>query len=132
MANILHHLAALGWGRVALFFALALVAIACAAVAVSGRRRGRALWALLLSGGVALVSVAATTAVAVAGIGSTANPSADARQLAGGISVAMNGTALGLLTTLVAGVASAVCLVAALLHRPSSRAPVASSRPGVP
>lgn len=137
MSAILHHLAALGWGWVALFVGLDLVTIACAVLAVAGRERRLALWALMLSGGATLASVAMAAVVAAAGVtsasaalvGASADPSAEARELADGISASMNGAALGLLSALVAGIATAVCLVAAVVYRPKSSGLTASNHP---
>jgi hypothetical protein len=129
MGSLLHHLAALGWGWVAVFLALDTVAIGSAVVAAAGRDGRWALWALLVCACAALASLAATTAVATAGLSiadaatSTGSDSSEqARNLAQGISVAMNGAALGLLSTLLTGLAAAVCPVAAVLHRSKSRA----------
>ena len=111
----------------AVFVALDIVAIGSAVLAAAGRRSRRALWAFLVCGCVALVSLVATTIVAAAGLGiadsaqgSGSDPSEQARGLAQGISVAMNGTALGLLSTFVTGLAAVVCLVAGILYRSRS------------
>lgn len=127
MSGLLHHLAVLGWGWVALFVALDTVAVAAAVLAVVGRKPRRAMWALLLCVCVALVSVGATTAVATAGLSfadtaenTGAEPSERAKDMAQGISVAMNGTALGLVATFVAGAAAVACLLAAVVHRSSA------------
>jgi hypothetical protein len=128
MGSFLHHLAALGWGWGAVFLALDTVAIGAAVLAAAGREPRRALWALLFCACAALASLAATIAVATAGLsiadaanGTGSDPSEQARGLGQGISVAMNGTALGLLSTLLAGLAAVVCLVAAVLHSSRSR-----------
>jgi phosphatidylglycerophosphate synthase len=124
MSALLHHLAVLGWGWVALFVALDTVAVAAAVLAVVGRKPRRAVWALLLCVCAALVSVGATTAVATAGLSfadtgesTGAAPSERARDMAQGLSVAMNGTALGLVATFVVALAAVVCLLAAVVHR---------------
>jgi energy-coupling factor transporter transmembrane protein EcfT len=124
MRQIFHHLAALGSFWVSLFVALPLVALACAIVAVVARERRRVLWALVLSGSAAFGSLALTFAVAAAGIAAansadtiSADPSQKSRELAEGISVAMNGAALGMASTLFAGLAAVVCLVAFLVRR---------------
>jgi len=127
MAAILEHLEALGWGWVSLFMALDVLALACAILAVAGRTRRRALCAPLLSAGATLASLATTGVAAVARLSSanaatatSVDPSQTARVLAEGISVAMNGAALGIVCTLLAGLAATVCLVACLMH-PSGR-----------
>lgn len=127
MSIFFHHLEAIGWAWVALFAVFDAVAVGSAILAIAGRKPGRALLALLLCSVAAIASVAATAAVATAGLSvagaaesSGSDPSAQARNLAEGISVAMNGTAFGLLSTFIAGAASLVCLVAAILHRSRS------------
>jgi hypothetical protein len=127
MGSVLHHLGAVGWGWVGLFVALDTVAIGSAVVAATGRKPRRALWALVLGACTAFASLVATAAVATAGLGvagavetTNSDPSEKARGLAEGISVAMNGTAVGLLSTFLAGLATLVCLVAAVLYRSRS------------
>jgi hypothetical protein len=132
MSAILHHLAVLGWGWVALFATFVLGAVVCAVLAIKSPRRRVALVLLAVSGGVTLASIVATIAAAAAGLSSAsaavaadaADPSLEAKTLADGISVAMNGAALGLLATLVAGMATVVCLVTVIRRLKSGPAAV--------
>jgi hypothetical protein len=124
MTQIFHHLAALGWAWVSLFIALDLAAFACAIVAVRARKRHFALGALAISGSATLGSLAMTIAVTIVGIASanspgtiSQDPSEKSRDLAEGISAAMNGAALGMASTLLAGLVTVVCFVAFLMRR---------------
>lgn len=123
MSSIIHHLAALGWIWVSLFAALDLAAFGSAAVAVAARKRRIALWALLVAACATLASLVLTVASTTVGIASAnvaigaIDPADKARVLAGGISATMNGAAVGVVATFVAGAAAVVCLVAALIHR---------------
>ncbi len=129
MSSILHHLAALGWGWVALLVAFDAVAVACATLAIVTKKRRRALWALAVSGG-ALVSSIGVTALAVtmglsAAFGATrtgSDPSKKAAELAGGISEAMNGVVFGMLTTFIACLATLVCAIGTFARNRNSPA----------
>jgi hypothetical protein len=134
MSTILHHLEALGWAWVSLFAALALIALACAIVAIVSRRRRIALTALFVSGGVTLATpmvggaatgVGLTSAFAASG---TVDPSQKARVLAEGISEAMNGAALGVVAMVFAALATVVCLVAFLAYRSQAQPTAAPDR----
>ncbi len=130
MSSLLHHLSALGWGWVLLYVALDLVAIAGAIFAVVLKKRQTAMRALLFGSGATLASIGVAALAVRTGL-STADsadgivdPSDKARVMAEGISVAMNGTAFGIVATLIAGLATLVCLFATLAFpekpRPSS------------
>ncbi|HYQ00558.1 MAG TPA: hypothetical protein VER96_17895 [Polyangiaceae bacterium] len=127
MSSVLHHLGAVGWGWVALFAALDLIALTCAIVAVAGRKRRLALWALLGSACTTLASLVVTASATTVGLvsanaipGSSIDPADKARAMAEGISNAMNGAALGIAATLIASIAAVACLIAALIY-PSAR-----------
>ena len=138
MGKLLHHLSALGWGWVALFLVLDVIAVVCAAVALRHRERRSAIKALFVSTAAALASVAATVFVVAAGIASaqsglrTSEPSQSAKELATGISVATNGAAFGTVFTLIAGLAALLCLVATILSGKvaDERAATAAAEPG--
>lgn len=123
MSTIMHHLAALGWIWVSLFAALDLAAFVSAAVAVGGRKRRVAWWALLGAACATLGSLVMTIVSTTVGIASanaaigSIDPADKARVLAEGISVAMNGAAVGVVATFAAGASAVVCLIAALIHR---------------
>jgi len=97
------------------------------ASAVSGRT-GSALTPLLLAVGVTVTSLLATAGVVAVSFGSTStatasvDPSQKARVMAEGISEAMNGAALGVVTTLCGALASVACLVVFLMRRSKPRA----------
>lgn len=117
MSSILHHSSALGWGWAALFVLFDAVAVVCALLVVVGRKRRWALRAVLLAAATTLASFGAANAAVAVGLDAAdaaqgaADPSRSAAGMADGISVAMNGAALGFLSTLVTGVATVVCLV---------------------
>jgi hypothetical protein len=129
MSHVLHHLSMLGWTWVGLFLFLDVVAIGCAVLATLGMQRGPRFWALAVSAVMTLASlcvtlVAVTTGVEAANsaVGAGTGSSQAAQELAGGISVAMEGALLGIGFTLVAGAATLICLVASLMRkRPKSQ-----------
>ena len=129
MHVFVHHLAALGWGWVAAFAVLDVAAIAAAARAIGHRGTKLAFRCFLLNLGVMLLSGGVTAATILTGlgsafgaVGSTTDPSHKAQVLAGGISVAMNGAALGIVSTLIAGLAMLVSLIAGVaFQRPSTQ-----------
>ena len=120
-----------------MFVVLDVVAIVCAVIAVRRRERRMAGRALLVSGlaaggcfGTMQATVAVGLSSAFGASGTGADPSQAAQELAGGISVAMNGAAFGLLATLIAGLATLVCMMA--LSRAKSRSPGVAAQTPVP
>jgi hypothetical protein len=120
VSSLLHHVSALGWGWVLLFAALDLVTIASAIFAVVLKKRQTAIRALLIGTGATLASIGVAALAVQTGLNTAdsaqgiVEPSDKARVMAEGLSVAMNGTAFGIVSTLVAGVATLVCLFAVL------------------
>jgi len=122
--SIHHHSSALGWLWVLLFATFDITALVCAIIAIAGRRRRTALTALVVSGAASIACLVAMGAATTVGItsayattDSTVDPSQKARVLAEGISVAMNGAALGLISTFIAVVGLVASLVAFLVYR---------------
>jgi hypothetical protein len=128
VSDIIHHLSALGWGWVSVFFVLDVVAIVCALSAVLSEERRLTQRALLVSIAVSLASLVTTVALVAWGIFSAqravadSDPTHKAMKLAEGISTAMNGTAFGTIFTFIAGVAAIVCFLANAALRAKSRA----------
>lgn len=113
------------WAWVAVFGMLDLVAVIAVVVAIARRERQIAVWGSVVSGAGVLACLAATVAVFAVGIGaanagpaSSVDPSQQAREMATGLSVAMNGTVLGVFSTFINAVAALVCLLIAVLRRP--------------
>jgi hypothetical protein len=109
----------------ALFLLLDAVAIACAVLAVVSKDSKLILRAFLWSGVVTVGLFVSSVLAPVLGIGvafraaESGDTSLEARQLAEGISTAMNAAAFGLLFTVVGGVACFVCLVMLVIRRKS-------------
>jgi NAD(P)-dependent dehydrogenase (short-subunit alcohol dehydrogenase family) len=118
----------LGWGWVSVFVVLDVVAIVCALSTVLAEESRFAQRALLVSIAASLASFGATVTAIAWGFFSaqravaSSDPTDKARRLAEGISTAMNGAAFGTIFTVVAGVATVVCLLANAALRAKSRA----------
>jgi hypothetical protein len=107
------------------FGMLDLVAVIAVVVAIARRERQIAVWALVVAAVGALACLVATGVAVATGIGaanatpaSSVDPSQQAREMATGLSLAMNGAVLGVFSTFINAVAALVCLLIALLRRP--------------
>lgn len=110
------------------FVVLDVLAVGCAGHAVLSRRFQVALRGLFINAGltfasfcVAAAAVATGFSAAGSAVGGAGDPNRKAQELAEGMSVGMNGAVFGMLFTMVAGLATLVCLVASIVFRANTR-----------